>query len=437
MQITTVDPATGRTLAAYPVLERPAVIAMLERVHAAFLDWRSAAAERAALRVLGRAPAPRPGLPRPPDDLRDGQDHHRGPRRGREVRLALRSLRGARRGLARGSGGRGRRPQHRVAVRAAGRGAVDHALELPVLAGSAVRRAHPGRGQHQHAQAREQRHGLRAGDRRRFARRGFRQMSSGRSSPITTRSPRSSPTRSRGPLAHRQHRGGAADRRTGGTTPQEGACWNSGAATRSSCWRTPTSSGGAGAVRGRMLCTGQSCIAAKRFIVEQDVAEEFSRRFAEMATLRVGDPLDDATQVGAIVNERELQTLQAQLQDALDHGARDPLRRRPARPTGLFLRADGVVRRHRGMRVAGRGLRADRPGPGGQDADEAVRVANATEFGLGGSVWTRDREPRRGASRVVSPAARCSSTASSRAIPGCRSAASSRADWAGNSAGSA
>jgi succinate-semialdehyde dehydrogenase / glutarate-semialdehyde dehydrogenase len=149
-----------------------------------------------------------------------------------------------------------------------------------------------------------------------------------------------------------------------------------------------------GAVRGRCLNTGQSCIAAKRFIVERGVAQEFTARFAaEMARLRVGDPLDDATQVGAIVNDSELTTLLAQLQDALDGGAHALCGGIRIDGPGYFL-APTVLS---GVTVDMRVWREEVFGPIAPvvpvaDADEAIRVANASEFGLGGSVWTSDRD---------------------------------------------
>lgn len=147
-----------------------------------------------------------------------------------------------------------------------------------------------------------------------------------------------------------------------------------------------------GAVAGRMLCTGQSCIAAKRFIVVQEVAEAFGRRFAElMGALRVGDPLDPQTQVGAIVNEQELRTLQEQLQDALDRGARLLCGGGRLDRPGLFFGPTVVVGVTPDMRL----MTEEVFGPIApilvvKDAQEAVAAANASDFGLGGSVWTRD-----------------------------------------------
>ena len=149
-----------------------------------------------------------------------------------------------------------------------------------------------------------------------------------------------------------------------------------------------------GAVTGRTLCTGQSCIAAKRFIVVAEVAQAFSRRFAEkMAELRVGDPLDPETNIGAMVNEKELATLEAQLADAEAKGATVLCGGRRLDRPGCFFPPTVVTDTTTDMRV----VKEEVFGPIApiivvRDEDEAVAVANDSEFGLGGSVWTADLE---------------------------------------------
>ena len=147
-----------------------------------------------------------------------------------------------------------------------------------------------------------------------------------------------------------------------------------------------------GAVTGRMVCTGQSCIASKRFIVVEEVAEAFAARFAElMAELVVGDPLDPDTQVGAVVNEQELATLEAQLADAVAGGATVLTGGKRLSGPGTFFPPTVVTGVAPGMRLAGEEVFGPiAPVLVVKDEEEAIVLANATEFGLGGSVWTAD-----------------------------------------------
>ena len=77
------------------------------------------------------------------------------------------------------------------------------------------------------------------------------------------------------------------------------------------------------AVKARTINNGESCIAAKRFIVAGSVYQEFERRFVEgMAALKVGDPMDDATDIGSLATEKLVQDLDAQVQRLISDGAR-------------------------------------------------------------------------------------------------------------------
>jgi succinate-semialdehyde dehydrogenase/glutarate-semialdehyde dehydrogenase len=146
------------------------------------------------------------------------------------------------------------------------------------------------------------------------------------------------------------------------------------------------------AVQGRLLCTGQSCIAAKRFIVERAVADAFTERFAElMSAVTVGDPLDPETEIGAIVNEEELAALLAQLADSVALGARVLTGGHRLERPGAFLAPTVVTDVTATMRIAAEEVFGPiAPVIVVADAEEALRVANASPFGLGGSVWTRD-----------------------------------------------
>jgi succinate-semialdehyde dehydrogenase / glutarate-semialdehyde dehydrogenase len=151
------------------------------------------------------------------------------------------------------------------------------------------------------------------------------------------------------------------------------------------------------AVNARVQNNGQSCIAAKRFIVVEEIADEFLERFTgAMAALVVGDPFDPGTDVGPIVSEAQRNELVAQIEDARSEGATvhggEVLADRP----GWFLRPAVLSGVTPDMRVAQQELF----GPVAivqrvPDLGAAIEVANATNFGLGSSVWTNDEDERR------------------------------------------
>jgi succinate-semialdehyde dehydrogenase/glutarate-semialdehyde dehydrogenase len=150
------------------------------------------------------------------------------------------------------------------------------------------------------------------------------------------------------------------------------------------------------AVNARVQNNGQSCIAAKRFIVVEAVADEFVRRFTEaMDALVVGDPFDPATQVGPIVTEAQRAELVGQIEEARSQGA--------VVHGGTALDGPGWYLKPAVLS----GVTADMPvaqeeifGPVAivervPDLTAAIEVANSTTFGLGSSVWTIDEEEQR------------------------------------------
>ncbi|MEU3458988.1 NADP-dependent succinic semialdehyde dehydrogenase [Streptomyces sp. NPDC006733] len=148
------------------------------------------------------------------------------------------------------------------------------------------------------------------------------------------------------------------------------------------------------AVTARVQNNGQSCIAAKRFIVHADVYDEFAALFTEaMAALRVGDPLEESTDVGPLATEQGRADLEELVTDAEKLGATALCggQRPSAQRAGWFYEPTvlaGVTER---MRIH----HEEAFGPVATlykvaDLDEAVRLANDTPFGLSSNVWTRD-----------------------------------------------
>ncbi|HEX6213085.1 MAG TPA: aldehyde dehydrogenase family protein, partial [Methylomirabilota bacterium] len=150
------------------------------------------------------------------------------------------------------------------------------------------------------------------------------------------------------------------------------------------------------AIRSRTQNAGQSCIAAKRFIVSEEVADRFVQRFvAGMEALKIGDPADPATEIGPLARGDLLEALAAQVDDAVTHGARvltgGALLERP----GYYYPPTVLV----GVPRQARAYREELFGPVAsifrvRSADEAIALANDTGFGLGASVWTTDPAER-------------------------------------------
>jgi succinate-semialdehyde dehydrogenase/glutarate-semialdehyde dehydrogenase len=146
------------------------------------------------------------------------------------------------------------------------------------------------------------------------------------------------------------------------------------------------------AVEARVLNNGQSCIAAKRFIVHRETAGEFERRFvAGMEALRVGDPLDESTQVGPLATPEILEGLDAQVRRSVEMGARLLAGGKCIAGPGNFyaptvladVPEDSPAWREELFGPVAALIRAD-------GMDEAIALANDTEFGLGASAWTAD-----------------------------------------------
>jgi succinate-semialdehyde dehydrogenase/glutarate-semialdehyde dehydrogenase len=147
-------------------------------------------------------------------------------------------------------------------------------------------------------------------------------------------------------------------------------------------------------VTGRLLNTGQSCIAAKRFIVPVSLQAEFENRCrTEMESKVMGDPMDEATDVGPLARLEFRQELHRQVRESLDAGARLLLGGELPDGPGAFYPPTILTDVRKGMPAYAEELF----GPVAailpvSDETEALRVANDTPFGLGAAVFTRDRE---------------------------------------------
>ena len=146
------------------------------------------------------------------------------------------------------------------------------------------------------------------------------------------------------------------------------------------------------AARARNQNAGQSCIAAKRFLVTPGAAEAFERLFADaIRALRVGDPLDPATDVGPLARDDLREALDRQVRASVRQGARVVVGGQAREGKGFFYEPTLLADVTEDMPVFGE----ETFGPVAallrvSDADEAVRVANRSPYGLGAALWTRD-----------------------------------------------
>jgi succinate-semialdehyde dehydrogenase/glutarate-semialdehyde dehydrogenase len=148
------------------------------------------------------------------------------------------------------------------------------------------------------------------------------------------------------------------------------------------------------AVRARVLNNGQSCIAAKRFIVHADIYDEFAGLFAaKMAALNVGDPLDEAVDVGPIATASGRDELAELVDDAVAKGATVLTGGHSLPRDGWFYEPTVLADLTDEMRI----VLEEAFGPvaslyRAQSREEAVEIANQTTFGLSSAVWTNDPE---------------------------------------------
>ncbi len=146
------------------------------------------------------------------------------------------------------------------------------------------------------------------------------------------------------------------------------------------------------AVKARIFNNGQSCIAAKRFIVAESIAEKFEKLFAEkMAALKVGDPFDAATDVGPLSTPDGVKDLDRDVRKSVEAGAKILTGGRPLDRPGYFYAPTVLVNIPKDSPA----YKEEMFGPvasvfRAKDVDDAIRIANDSRFGLGASAWTND-----------------------------------------------
>jgi succinate-semialdehyde dehydrogenase / glutarate-semialdehyde dehydrogenase len=145
-------------------------------------------------------------------------------------------------------------------------------------------------------------------------------------------------------------------------------------------------------VKARTLNNGQSCIAAKRFIVAEEIADEFERVFVEkMKALKLGDPFDEKTDVGPLATADAVESLHADVQKSVDAGAKILTGGKAADMPGNYYLPTVLTDIPRNSPA----YREELFGPVAslfrvKNLDEAIRIANDSRFGLGASAWTND-----------------------------------------------
>lgn len=148
------------------------------------------------------------------------------------------------------------------------------------------------------------------------------------------------------------------------------------------------------AVTARLIATGQSCIAAKRFIVHKKVADRFTKRFIELLEAKkIGDPTDPTTDVGALANEQILATIEGQVKSSLRKGAVLLTGGKRIGTAGYFYAPTVLTNVTDTMPV----MYEETFGPVAaltvvENDTEALRIANNTRYGLGSSLWTKNKK---------------------------------------------
>jgi acyl-CoA reductase-like NAD-dependent aldehyde dehydrogenase len=158
-----------------------------------------------------------------------------------------------------------------------------------------------------------------------------------------------------------------------------------------------------GAVKGRFINCGQSCIASKRFIVSKKVANEFIEKFVQKTErLKVGDPLSDDTEIGPVVNAKSLENMQGIVKRTVKEGAELLTGGERMKDKGYFFNPTIFTNVSPHMEIA----QEEVFGPIApiitvEDEKEAIKIANDSKFGLGASIWTQDLDKAEALSSMV------------------------------------
>jgi succinate-semialdehyde dehydrogenase / glutarate-semialdehyde dehydrogenase len=150
------------------------------------------------------------------------------------------------------------------------------------------------------------------------------------------------------------------------------------------------------AVKARIINNGQSCIAAKRFIVAESIAGEFERKFVcKMEALKVGDPFDESTDLGPLATPEGVTSLHEDVQKTIAAGARVLTGGKPVNGTGNYYAPTVLTNIPKNSPA----YRDELFGPvasvfHAKNVDEAISIANDSRFGLGASAWTNDKHER-------------------------------------------
>jgi succinate-semialdehyde dehydrogenase/glutarate-semialdehyde dehydrogenase/succinyl-CoA reductase len=147
-----------------------------------------------------------------------------------------------------------------------------------------------------------------------------------------------------------------------------------------------------GAVKGRFINCGQSCIASKRLIVTNKVANEFTEKFVQKAEkLKVGDPLSDDTDIGPVVNAKSLENMEGIVNRTMKEGAELLTGGERIKNKGYFFSPTIFKNISPHMEIAQEEVFGPvAPIITAEDEKEAIRIANDSKFGLGASIWTRN-----------------------------------------------